>query len=171
MTTAALAADIAREEGREPCAYPDPLSPLGRACTRAGLALRDHARLSGGTGLCGAPWTIGVGHTGAQVYAGLVWTGAEIDAQLHRDIAAVQTRLDADLPWWRRLNNFRQDVLVQMGFQMGVPGLLDFRTTLDHAEQGRFGEAADAMLASAWARQTPARARRLAERMRTGAAR
>ncbi len=144
MTTPHLAADIAREEGRRSAAYPDPL-----------------------TG--GAPWTIGVGHTGTEVHPGLVWTDPKIDAQLARDIAHAEAGLDRALPWWRGLCDVRQDVVVQMAFQLGVAGLLKFRTTLGHIEAGRFGAAADAMLASAWADQTPARAKRLAAQMRSGA--
>ena len=143
MPTDHLAADIAREEGCRRAAYPDPL-----------------------TG--GAPWTIGVGHTGPEVHEGLVWTNAQIDAQLDLDIARAEAGLDRALPWWRGLGDSRQDVLVQMAFQLGVAGLLKFRTTLGHVEAGRFTEAADAMLASAWARQTPVRASRLAAQMRSG---
>lgn len=145
MTTPHLAADIAREEGRRAAAYPDPLTH-------------------------GAPWTIGVGHTGPEVHAGSVWTDAQIDAQLASDIARAEAGLDRELPWWRSLNDPRQDVLVQMAFQLGVAGLAKFHTALGEIHAGRYAEAADAMLASAWARQTPARARRLAEQMRTGEA-
>ena len=134
---------------------------------RAALIGREGCRLKAYRDAVGV-WTIGVGHAGPEVHAGLVWSAAQIDARLASDIAAVQARLDAELPWWRTLNDARQDVLVQLGFQLGVAGLLKFHTTLDAAEHGRFAQAAGAMAASAWARQTPARARRLAERMRTG---
>lgn len=45
-------------------AYPDPGSPLGRACTRANLRMRSYKKLAGWQSLSGAPWTIGWGHTG-----------------------------------------------------------------------------------------------------------
>ena len=106
--------------------------------------------------LDGAPWTIGVGHTGAaRARRPALVGGAQIDAALARDIAAVCEALDDAVPWWRTLDDARQDVLAQMAFQMGVAGVVRFRTTLAHIQAGRFSEAADAMLKSAWARQTP----------------
>ena len=170
MTSLQLAAAIEREEGREHAAYPDPLSPLGRACAARRLAPRAYAQLPRAEAtLDGAPWTIGVGHTGAGARAGLHWSDAQVDAALACDIAAVCEGLDAALSWWRGLDDARQDVLAQMAFQMGVTGVVKFRTALAHVQAGRYGEAADALLKSAWARQTPARAKRLAEQMRTGA--
>jgi lysozyme len=55
-----------------------------------------------------------------------------------------------------------------MSFQLGVDGLLGFKQTLDAVKGGRYDEAAFDMLQSRWAQQTPARAKRLAEQMRTG---
>ncbi len=144
MTTPHLPHDIEREEGREACAYADPL-----------------------TG--GAPWTIGVGHTGREVTPDLEWTSEQIDAALAADIARCTTALDARAPWWRDLDDVRQDVIVQMAFQMGVSGVLAFRRAAA-ALQARDWERASALiLDSAWAqRQTPRRAHRLAEQLRTG---
>lgn len=171
MTSPNLAAAIEREEGREMCAYPDPLSPLGRACAARGLKLHAYDQVPAAEAtLDGAPWTIGVGHTGPSVRAGARWSDPEIDAALQRDIAHVCSGLDAAIPWWRNLGEARQDVLAQMAFQMGVAGVATFRTTLAHVQATRFADAADAMLHSAWARQTPARARRLAAQMRMGVA-
>ena len=170
MTTPDLAGAVEAEEGREPTAYPDPLSPLGQACAARGLKMRAWGQLPAAEAtLDGAPWTIGVGHTGHEVRSGLRWSDAEIDRALEGDLAHVIQGLNGRLPWWRGLDDARQDVLAQMGFQLGVPGVLRFRTTLAHVQARRFDAAADAMLKSAWARQTPARARRLAERMRQGA--
>lgn len=168
MTTRFLADDIEREEGRKPGAYPDPLSALGKACTAAGLRLKHYRELPGWRDLSGAPWTIGVGHTGPEVHQGLVWTDAQIDAALAADIQAVADALDRALPWWRALAPARQDVLVQMAFQMGVAGLLAFRTTLARVRAGVYAPAAAGMMDSLWARQTPKRARRLADQMRDG---
>lgn len=59
-----------QSEGCRLVAYPDPASPRAR-----------------GTGASGAPWTIGYGHTGAEVHEGLVWTQAQADAALLIDMA------------------------------------------------------------------------------------
>ncbi|MFV0678197.1 hypothetical protein [Variovorax sp. tm] len=55
-----------------------------------------------------------------------------------------------------------------MSFQLGVDGLLGFKHTLALIEEGNYTFAADNMLKSKWADQTPARAKRLANQMRTG---
>jgi len=75
---------LERFEGREYKAYPDPASPLAKA-RRLGLPFR---------GLSGAPWTIGVGHTGPEVHEGLVWTDAQIDAALDADLLRFERAVD-----------------------------------------------------------------------------
>ncbi len=62
----------------------------------------------------------------------------------------------------------RFDVLTEMAFQMGGDGLGKFTNTLKAVRERRWSDAADGMLASLWARQTPSRAKALAEVMRTG---
>ncbi|HAU5563895.1 hypothetical protein IBT49_10360 [Erwinia sp. S63] len=62
----------------------------------------------------------------------------------------------------------RCDVLISMAYQLGVDGLSLFRGMLSAITQGDFNGAANAMLDSLWARQTPGRARRHAEVMRSG---
>lgn len=66
------------------------------------------------------------------------------------------------------LDEARTAVLVSMAYQMGVAGLAQFKNTLYLVETKQFEEAATAMLDSRWARQTPNRAKRHAEQMRTG---
>ena len=66
------------------------------------------------------------------------------------------------------LDEARTAVLVSMAYQMGVAGLSQFKNTLYLVETKQFEEAAKAMLDSKWARQTPNRARRHAEQMRSG---
>ena len=66
------------------------------------------------------------------------------------------------------LDEARTAVLVSMAYQMGVGGLAQFKNTLYLVETKQFEEAAKAMLDSKWARQTPNRAKRHAEQMRSG---
>lgn len=134
---------IEQFEGRKNAAYPDPLTH-------------------------GAPWTIGVGHTGPEVHEGLLWTDQLIDQTLDADIAHVVDGLRARLPWFARLSEARQAVLINMAFQMGLPGLMKFQRTLGSVRDERWNAAAGEMLASAWAQQTPSRAARLARQMETG---
>lgn len=66
------------------------------------------------------------------------------------------------------LDEARTAVLVSMAYQMGVAGLAQFKNTLYLIESKRFEDAAVAMLQSKWAKQTPNRAKRHAEQMRSG---
>jgi len=148
MTTPYLAADIGRDEGLRLHAYPDP-----------------------DTGA--APWTIGYGCTGADVRPGLAWTKAQADEALTQRIDQLQRQLDSLLPWWREVNDARQDVLVNMAYNLGVRGLLSFHTFLAAAQAGRNAAAADDLLITdgrptRWARQVHSRASRLAQQWRNG---
>jgi len=57
--------------------------------------------------------------------------------------------------------------LVNMAYQMGLNGLLRFQDMLQSLEYECYGMAADCALDSLWARQTPERAKRVAEWIRT----
>ena len=65
-------------------------------------------------------------------------------------------------------NPAREAVLISMAYQMGVSGLAGFKNTLKAIEQGRWEDAMNCMMSSRWARQTPSRAKRHADQMRTG---
>lgn len=69
---------------------------------------------------------------------------------------------------WKRLNDVRQEVCVEMNFNLG-PG--KYRRFLKHwraLDAGLFGEAAKQMENSKWYRQVGGRGPKLAGRMRTG---
>ncbi|PLR52407.1 glycoside hydrolase family protein [Chimaeribacter arupi] len=68
----------------------------------------------------------------------------------------------------KQCNPARADVLYSMCYQMGLAGLAGFKNTLAMIGAGNFTGAANGMLSSKWASQTPERARRHAEVMRTG---
>lgn len=88
---------------------------------------------------------------------------------LANDIRAVDAGLVRALPWVARLDDVRQRVLVDMAFNLGLQGLLEFKRTLKAVEEGRYQQAAGMMLESRWASQVGARAERLARMMLTGA--
>ena len=134
-----LKSQLLREEGTESCAYQDSLGY----------------------------WTIGVGRLiDARKGGGL--SSDEIDFLLENDIKKITEQIHKFLPWVSKLNEPRQAVMLQMAFQMGIRGLLGFKRTLGSIEDGQFAEAADEMLQSEWAKQTPERANRLAQQMETG---
>lgn len=112
--------------------------------------------------------TIGVGRLIDSRKPGAGLRPDEIDYLLRNDINDRVAALQKALPWFAKLDQARQGVLINMAFQMGTAGLLAFRQTLGLVRDGKYAEAADQMLKSKWAEQTPARAKRLSEQMRTG---
>lgn len=77
-------------------------------------------------------------------------------------------QLISALPWFTDLDEVRQCVLINMGFNMGVPSLLNFKVTLNFIAHGDYEKASEEMLNSLWAKQVGNRAERLAQMMRTG---
>lgn len=112
-------------------------------------------------------WTIGVGRLIDKRKGGCL-SDEEIDFLLDNDIKRVKTQIRAALPWFDRLNEPRQAVLINMAFQMGLEGLLGFKNTLAAVRDERYEHAANLMLQSLWAKQTPSRAKRMSHQMSTG---
>lgn len=92
----------------------------------------------------------------------------EAEYLLENDIKKVLEEVRAKFKWFDDLTDNRQMVIANMAFNMGMTGLLTFKRTLDHIQSGRYRDAADQMLQSAWARQVGHRADELAELMREG---
>lgn len=107
--------------------------------------------------------TVGVGRN----ISDRAFSEDEIDLMLENDIKLVESALDHALPWWRNMNDARQNVLANMCF-MGIGKLLGFKNTLAAMQTGRYDDAAEGMLDSLWAKQVGDRAKRLAAVMRTG---
>lgn len=91
----------------------------------------------------------------------------EISYLLNNDIQDRREALKKALPFFGSLSSARQGVLINMAFQLGTAGLLEFKQTLKLIENGDWAGASKAMIDSTWARQTPARAARLAKQMET----
>ena len=113
-------------------------------------------------------WTIGVGRLIDARKAGSGLRQSEIDMLLQNDIDDRIEALTRKLPWFQNLDDARRGALLNMSFQLGVDGLLGFKNTLAMVESGDYMGAARNMMQSLWARQTPERAERMAEQMRTG---
>lgn len=92
----------------------------------------------------------------------------EARALLANDIERAARALDDKIPWWRHLDDVRQDVLANMCFNMGIHRLVKFEEMLAACSRGAYGVAADEMLDSLWAKQVGARANELAGQMRMG---
>lgn len=91
-----------------------------------------------------------------------------IDALYARSVDAVEQELRQRYPWFVRLDDVRQLVLMDMGFNMGVSGLAQFRTTLAAVEARAWPKAAAGMRASRWYRQVGSRAKILTVMMESG---
>lgn len=89
---------------------------------------------------------------------------------LENDIAQETAAIRVALPWVSSLDETRFGVLVEMAFQLGTEGVMKFHQALGAMARGDWDAAADQMLDSEWAKQTPARAQELAQIMRSGIA-
>ena len=113
-------------------------------------------------------WTIGVGRLVDARKQGAGLRPDEISYLLMNDIDDRIDALTRRLPWFQNLDDARRGVLLNMAFQLGTDGLMKFKNALELVRTGRYEEAAVHMLDSLWARQTPARAQRMSDQMRTG---
>jgi lysozyme len=103
--------------------------------------------------------------------------GLNLDAGLDEEVASfitefIANRIDGELTvrleFYKILSQRRKDVLINMAYNLGIEGLMGFKNTIHLISVGKFDEASAAMLKSKWASQVGARARFLADQMRTG---
>jgi lysozyme len=87
---------------------------------------------------------------------------------LKNDIKIVEDELLERQPMVGGLDSVRQRVLVDMGFNLGLPILMKFQNMWAAIESEEWDEAADQMMDSRWAKQVGRRAKRLSQAMRTG---
>ena len=87
---------------------------------------------------------------------------------LESDVADCERALDRSFPWWRKMTDNRQRVILNMCFNMGIRVLSQFKNTLRAMETGQYEVAAAGMGKSLWAKQVGRRATRLQAMMRTG---
>ena len=92
---------------------------------------------------------------------------AAIDQILHDDVAACEAGLDRVIPWWRTLSEARQGVLLNMAFNIGVPGFVEKNPKfLAFVKAGEYEPASQEMLDGPWSQEVPARAYRLSLQMK-----
>lgn len=144
-----LAAMLDSDEGNERFVYDDKTSLL----LKPGSVLKGHP-------------TIGRGR--ALDVRGI--SAEESDYLFGNDVRFAILAAQVSFPWFQRLSPVRQAVICGMIHQLGIDGVRGFHDTIKAIEARDFDRAAKEMLQSLWASpaQTPARARRYAEIMRTG---
>ena len=82
---------------------------------------------------------------------------------LESDIDRVEKDLDRELPWWRGRPDNVQRAMANQCFQLGINGLLKFKNMLSCLHAGDYEGAKRHGLDSEWAKQTPARAKRVTD--------
>ena len=119
--------------------------------------------------------TIGWGHNceaspvpGVEKEGDVISRGSA-EVLLFQDVKSVARELDDKLGWWRKMEEPRQGVLLNMAFNMGVPKLLSFKRALGAMKIGDYARAGTEMLDSQWALQVKGRAAELARQMVLGA--
>ena len=88
---------------------------------------------------------------------------AFLDTYLVEVRAYLESEFSTGLIEWERLA-----VLESMCYQLGIAGFRKFKNMISAIDIGDWGEAAKQALDSRWAKQTPKRAERHAEVLRTG---
>ena len=90
-------------------------------------------------------------------------TAAEAKMLLQNDLFRVANELDRVAPWWREMSQVRQNALVNMAFNLGLPRLLTFKKMMVALENGNFETAWAEAMGSKWAAQVGERANRIAD--------
>lgn len=110
-------------------------------------------------------WTIGVGFLIDERKGGRL-PDAVRDFWLDYEISKTTAELEKRLPFFSKLSQVRKDTLINMAFNLGVNGLLNFKKTIQLMADGKHAEASREMLDSRWARQVGQRANRLSQQWR-----
>jgi lysozyme len=117
------------------------------------------------------PYTDTTGHLTIAIGRNLTDRGistTEAFYLLDEDILYFYAKLMHFVPCFIQLSENRQIALIDMAFNLGVQGFLNFKQMLSALEMHDYERAADEMLQSKWAEQVGERATCLANIMRTG---
>jgi lysozyme len=106
--------------------------------------------------------TVGYGHNLEQII-----TQADAEVFLIQDLQKAISELDRAFPGWKIHSEVRQNVLIEMQFNMGAVRLAGFLKFWAALRAKDYAKAAQEMLDSKWASQVGQRARTLAARMET----
>jgi lysozyme len=106
--------------------------------------------------------TVGYGHNLEQII-----TQADAEVFLIQDLQKAISELDRAYPGWKIHSEVRQNVLIEMQFNMGAVRLAGFLKFWAALRAKDYAKAAQEMLDSKWASQVGQRARTLAARMET----
>lgn len=109
-------------------------------------------------------WTGGIGRN----LTDRGFSDDEIDLMYRNDVKLAEADARKLVPNFDQLSDVRQEVLVNMSFNLGYSRLANFKKFLSALSIHDFQRAADEMKYSAWYVQTKSRAVRLVAAMRSG---
>ena len=95
-------------------------------------------------------------------------TKEQAEFLLAEDISQCILDLKNKLNWFDSIDSVRQDIMMDMCFNLGIRGLLKFKNTLGLIKNKKYIEASKEMLRSDWANQVGYRAIELSGMMKTG---
>jgi len=93
---------------------------------------------------------------------------AEALYMLGNDIAKCKAQL-YPYAWFKNLNQVRQEVMIELCFNMGINSLLKFQKMIAYLIAQQWQNAADALMDSEWSKQVaPERSKNIVQRLITG---
>jgi lysozyme len=104
-------------------------------------------------------WTIGIGHNmqvdpnmsgSIDQYKQTGITADQAYALFETDYNKALDNLNQSLPWTQNLDEPRQSVLIDLTFNMGIGGLLEFHNTLHSIQNGNYQDAVNRLKVSSW---------------------
>ena len=93
----------------------------------------------------------------------------EAERLLKLMVSHIIDQLEIAIPFINQLDPTRQDVLINMAYNLGLDGLLKFKKMLAAVKSGQYEKAAEEMLNSKWRSDVGDRAKELSMQMATGA--
>ena len=97
-----------------------------------------------------------------------LWMDEDIASRLlERYLEKLALEVNRRHPWVVEAPAVLRDVVYEMCYQLGVAGFSKFKKTVKLMIDGQYEDASTEMLDSLWARQTPERAKRLSDRVRS----
>ena len=95
-------------------------------------------------------------------------TDEQCDAIFGTDVHNILNDLSVRFPTIEKLDDARRDALINMAFQLGINSFMQFKGMLKAVKSQDWGVAHAHALDSLWAKQTPARAKRVAGQLKSG---
>ena len=89
------------------------------------------------------------------------------DLILMKKLFILLERIHIAIAWFKEIDDKAKGVVVNMCYQIGLRGFSKFKKTIYYLETQQYEEAADEMLDSLWAKQTPNRANQLSDIIRS----